>query len=344
MNKFQRALRLQNQDTPPIWLMRQAGRYHNHYQNLRKTYGFLDLCRKPDVALETAMGPIRDFDFDAAILFSDILFPIEQMGPSLDFDPAPKFSYYLNSYEDLKKFASNPERIENLKFQRDALDLMRQELKYDKGIIGFVGGLATLYFFAVEGSQRNGVENALSGLQDGRFEGFLEKLLPMMIANMHLQAEANPDCIAILDSAAGLLPFDVFQNKYLPFIQELVVGFKSKYPKMPVLYYGKPFTPEHWQEIAKLNIQGFGVDHGLIMPDMVENFGTQYALQGNLSPDVMSLEQAEAQKQIDAFLSEMKQCPKEKLKGWICGLGHGITPTAHEDNVRYFVKRLREVF
>src|SRR6266704_3166366 len=94
--RFQNAMARRSQSTPPIWLMRQAGRYHKHYQALREKYSFMDLCKRPELAAEVALGPVLDFDFDAAILFSDLLFPLEALGMGLSYDPAPKLGMRLS--------------------------------------------------------------------------------------------------------------------------------------------------------------------------------------------------------------------------------------------------------
>ena len=101
-HKFENALARKSQSCPPIWFMRQAGRYHKHYQSLREKYSFEELCKKPGLAAETAIGPIEDFDFDVAILFSDILWPLQAMGMNLAFDPGPKFEEIL-SEQNYKK-------------------------------------------------------------------------------------------------------------------------------------------------------------------------------------------------------------------------------------------------
>ena len=94
--KFRNAIKNIPQKVPPIWFMRQAGRYHSHYQNLRKKHSFVQLCKTPELAAEVAMGPINDFDYDVAILFSDILFPLESLGLKLDYAPGPVFNRFLN--------------------------------------------------------------------------------------------------------------------------------------------------------------------------------------------------------------------------------------------------------
>ena len=137
--RFSNALEHIPQKTPPIWFMRQAGRYHSHYQNLKKNYTFEELCKNPDLAAETALGPINDFDFDVAILFSDILFVLEALGMSLKYDPGPIFGNFIdeNNYEELQ----SPENaIKEMSFQENALLATRDLLPDHKSLIGFVGG------------------------------------------------------------------------------------------------------------------------------------------------------------------------------------------------------------
>lgn len=342
MNTFQKALARQNDDTPPIWLMRQAGRYHSHYQERRQKHGFLELCKNSDLACEVTMGPIEDFDFDAAILFSDILFPIEEMGLTLDFDPGPKFNHYLRNYDDLARYESKPERIANLSYQADALKKIRAALPSTKGLIGFVGGLVTLYIFAVEGTHKKDLTSALEGLKDGRFDGFMERMLPMLVANMALQAEAGPDCIAVLDSAAGILPADFFETKYRYYLDELIKEFRKTHPSMPVLYYGKNLSFDTWRSLETLDAQAYGIDHSHSMPTIMNEMYQYGALQGNLPPETMSLPEADAIKAITKFIDQMQTVPVDKRSGWICGLGHGILPTAKQENVRHFIRLVRE--
>ena len=105
-NLFLAAIQRRNTGRPPVWFMRQAGRYHSHYQGMKQRYSFMELCKVPEAACETAMGPIGDFDFDAAILFSDLLFPLEAMGTGLRYDPGPKLDWHLESVADLARRSS----------------------------------------------------------------------------------------------------------------------------------------------------------------------------------------------------------------------------------------------
>ena len=128
--KFENALARKPQSCPPIWFMRQAGRYHKHYQSLRKKHSFEELCKKPELAAETALGPIEDFDFDVAILFSDILWPLQAMGMNLVFDPGPKFEDILTE-QNFKKLL-NKKDLRFMEFQSEALQLTKEKLGHDK--------------------------------------------------------------------------------------------------------------------------------------------------------------------------------------------------------------------
>ncbi len=344
-NRFVKALNRKNNDTPPIWLMRQAGRYHSHYMGYRKEHGFLDICKKPQIACEVTMGPIDEFDFDAAIVFSDILFPIEQMGIDLKFDPGPQFGQYLKHIDDLNHYKEGAQLAHGMTYQADALNKIRTALPASKGLIGFVGGLMTLYIFTVEGSHKRGLDSAHAGLIDGRFDGFMEKMIPLLAENMVLQAQTNPDCLAILDSAAGSVDPHFYTHNYRPYLDRLIALFRKKCPDTKLLYYAKNITINTWQTLGDLDVQAFGIDHGLHMPTLFDMFGDTHALQGNIPPETMSMEEDDAQRKIADFLSMMQNDVSAKHRqGWICGLGHGILPTAHEANVHHFVRMLREKF
>lgn len=335
MNLFQRTLRRQNiSGTPPIWLMRQAGRYHSHYQNLRQSYSFLDLCRNPQASAEAAMGPIEDFDFDAAILFSDILFPIEAMGVALDFNPAPSFSRLLTSVEDLPSYQPTRDPQDFFGFQAEALRELRRRLPASKGLIGFVGGPLTLYQFACNGSGKTPAR------VDARFEGFMEKLIPLLAENMAVQAAAGIDCMAILDSSSHIVSATEFKSRYLPYLQELLRLFRLKHRDMPVLYYSKGTPPE----LDGLSIQALGIDHSQDLVSTLKTQHARFAVQGNVPPEWMNEPWSDIEPRLRAFFTPLAALPPEMRHGWICGLGHGMQPQGREENVRNFVQLVREFF
>src|SRR5689334_10018384 len=198
--RFQNALRRVPQRTPPIWLMRQAGRYHRHYQALRAKHSFMELCKEPELAAEVAYGPVLDFDFDAAILFSDLLFPLEALGMGLEYtDRGPQLGWKLDQ-TTRRKLRDIEEAWPNLLFQGEAVRKTRQLLPADKSLIGFVGGPWTLFVYAVEGTHKHAlkVTKELS-----LFASFCETLVPLLIRNIELQLHSGAEIVMIFDTAAG---------------------------------------------------------------------------------------------------------------------------------------------
>ena len=235
-----------NPGRPPVWFMRQAGRYHRHYQLLRARHEFIDLCKQPQLATEVTMGPIEDFGFDAAILFSDLLFPLEAMGMGLRYAPGPQLDWYLREPADLPRLQGGAARAAHMDFQAEALGLLRARLPATTGLIGFVGGPFTLYAYAVAGSHEGFVRGGLDGLDNGMYEGFNERLCGLLAANMALQAQAGADCVAIFDTAAGTLSPESFARYAAAPLAAVVAELRARCPHTPVIYYSRDTGPAHW--------------------------------------------------------------------------------------------------
>ena len=235
-NAFRRALSGEPQDVPPIWLMRQAGRYHRPYQALRQKHPFDELCRQPELAAEVAMGPIRDFDFDAAILFSDLLFPLEALGMSLSYDDGPpKLDGPLDA-DRIERFRSLDEALPRLRFQADAIALTRRMLAKEKGLIGFVGGPWTLFVYAMEGSHAGAMRVAKSSW--ALYRQFADRMVPLIRANIAEQLHAGADVVMVLDTAAGELPPVYFDRDVAPGLVDLARAFPGQ-----LGYYAKAAHP-----------------------------------------------------------------------------------------------------
>src|SRR5713101_7881209 len=183
--RFQNALARRSQSIPPIWLMRQAGRYHKHYQALRAKYSFMDLCKRPDLAAEVALGPVLDFDFDAAILFSDLLFPLEALGMGLEYtDRGPQLAWKI-SENTISQLRSVVDAWPSLLFQGDAVRATRDFLPSGRSLIGFVGGPWTLFVYAVEGTHKGSLGESKKLLS--LFPRFCEAIVPLLARNIELQ-------------------------------------------------------------------------------------------------------------------------------------------------------------
>lgn len=333
---FQNVLNGRAQGTPPVWFMRQAGRYHKHYQALRKQHSFMDLCKKPELAAEVALGPVADFDFDVSILFSDLLFPLEALGMGLSYDPAPKLGWHL-SKEKLSKLKPWKDAVSDLMFQKDALQATRKVLPSDKSLIGFVGGPWTLFTYAVEGEHKGNLIRSKTDLN--LFHHFCDSLLPLLEANIRLQLEGGAEVVMIFDTAAGELSPGFFRAELEPQLAALAKIFVGK-----LGYYSKGTTPHHLVGLrAESDFAGFGIDHRW---EMAEELKTQTRgfLQGNFDQTLLFCSPEEFQKRLDAYLEPIRKLPREQRKAWVCGLGHGVLPETPEENVRHFVRHVRGVF
>jgi uroporphyrinogen decarboxylase len=329
---FQKALHREVVATPPIWMMRQAGRYHQHYQALRAKHSFMDLCKKPALAAEVAMGPIRDFDFDAAILFSDLLFPLEVLGMPLSYDPAPTLGWHLESESQILNFKKTSEALKGLEFQAEALIQTRQILPQDKSLIAFVGGPWTLFVYAVEGSHKGHLLKSLQ--QVGLYKKFCEQLLPLLKLNIEMQLKAGAELVMIFDTAAGEVPPAFFEEHIAPYVSELASS--------QVAYYTKGGTWDHYQYLGQ-NFAGLGYDHRFLISEVLKKQKTGF-VQGNFHQNYLTLESSAFKAHLEKYIAELKTLTPEQRAGWVCGLGHGVIPQAREENVKYFVQKIREEF
>ncbi len=345
MNLMQAALRRENQGRPPVWLMRQAGRYHSHYQKLKERYSFMELCKIPEAACETTMGPIQDFDFDAAILFSDLLFPLEAMGMGLKYDPGPQLGWHLETLGDLKKLNDGGIKLlDQLQFQAQAMRLVRKALPETKALLGFVGGPCTLFAYAVEGSHAGGLQKTQLGIKDGRFDGFNERLLELLAQNMALQARAGADTIAVLDTCAGEFDPEIYRDRIVPSLRKLFARFKELCPETPITYYSKKTGPAHWESLVGLPIACKGIDWNHDIAEVLRDWGSRWAIQGNIDPSWLFLETTELERRLREVFMRVKALGPERRRGWVCGLGHGVLQKTPEEHVRLFVRLEREIF
>jgi uroporphyrinogen decarboxylase len=338
------ALERRNTSRPPVWFMRQAGRYHSHYQRLKARHSFIDLCRVPELACEVALGPIEDFDFDAAILFSDLLFPLEAMGMPLDYAPGPRLGWHVRSLADVARLKSGAELADELAFQGEALRRTRARLAPGKGLLGFVGGPLTLYCYAAVGSHQHDLGIARDGLATGVFAAFCDRLRSLLAANLVAQARAGADVVAILDTCAGEFPVAEFSRHVVPELARLLAEAHDLGLEKPVLYYSKGTTPEYWDQLRDLPIEGLGIDWRCSVAEALRRYGGDWAIQGNFDPERLRDARADLDAQLRDFFEPVAALPAALRRGWICGLGHGVLQETPEANVRRFIELQREYF
>ena len=332
--RFQNAQARRPQSIPPIWMMRQAGRYHSHYQALRQKHSFMDLCKQPELAAEVALGPVMDFDFDAAIFFSDLLFPLEALGMGLEYtDRGPQLGWKLDE-QSISRLRSFPDAWPHLLFQGEAVRATRDRLPGDRSLIGFVGGPWTLFVYAVEGSHKGSLVASKSLLS--LFPRFCETIVPLLSRNIELQLENGAEVVMVFDTAAGELAPDIFKSEVVPQLQLMTTKEAER-----IGYYSKGTQPAHLRHslFTEGDLAGVGVDHRWDMSEALDIFPHGF-VQGNFDQTLLLSERAEFRQRLIRYLEPLKARDRN---GWICGLGHGVLPGTPEDNVRLFIETVREV-
>ena len=332
--RFQNALARRSQPVPPIWMMRQAGRYHRHYQALRQTHSFMDLCKQPELAAEVALGPVIDFDFDAAILFSDLLFPLEALGMGLEYtDHGPQLGWSLNE-KSISRVHSIDDAWPRLLFQGEAMRATRDRLPADRSLLGFVGGPWTLFVYAVEGSHKGTL--AASKRLLSLFPRFCETIVPLLSRNIELQLQNGAELVMVFDTAAGELAPDLFNSMVVPQLKLMTTRDSGR-----IGYYSKGTQPAHLRQtfFTEGILAGVGVDHRWDMSEALEIFPRGF-VQGNFDQTLLLSERNEFRQRLIRYLEPLR---KQNHDGWICGLGHGVLPSTPEENVKLFVETVREV-
>ena len=322
---------------PPIWCMRQAGRYQRAYQAFRRRHSFETLCREPELAAKVALASIADFDFDAAILFSDLLFPLQALGFGLAYDDSgPHLNRQLTP-AFFARLRSAAEAAPDLAFQAEAVAATRRQLPADRGLIGFIGGPWTLFVYAVEGSHSGSLARAKSS--PDLYRRFAKVVVPLLQRMTRAQLEAGADLVMVFDTAAGELTPAAFRRQILPDLARLADAFPGK-----IGYYARNLGPVHLcGQVAMPAGQwaGLGVDWRWDLASALTSSRTGF-LQGNFDPALLHLTGAALRRALDEFLAPIAALTPEQRRGWICGLGHGVLPGTPEASMRTFVRTVRK--
>ncbi|MEM7181632.1 MAG: uroporphyrinogen decarboxylase family protein [Spirochaetota bacterium] len=334
---FHKALQQETQSIPPIWMMRQAGRYHWHYQNLRKKHSFEELCKNPDLAAEVAWGPVSDFDFDLAILFSDILFPLDCLGLGLEYtDKGPRLQRFLNE-ENIDHLVAIDEAVEGMQFQKLAVQKTREKLPIHKSLIGFVGGIWTLFCYGIEGKHAGNLIHPKQSIHVRK--KFFTMMDFFLKENIRYQLEGGAEVVMVLDTAAGALSPQEFASIIIPSLRSLTAAYPGK-----LGYYCKEGTESQIAMLQEIpGLAGVGFDHRIDLPTQLRK-KTRGFIQGNFDQCLLFRDKANFATSLEEYLEPLQTLTPEERQGWICGLGHGILPKTPEENVRYFVETVRKVF
>ncbi len=320
--RFLAACRRETLDAPPAWVMRQAGRYLPEYRAAREGRSFLDMVHDSAVAAEVTLQPIRRFDMDAAVIFSDILVPPAAMGVAVNFleGEGPSLAPVVRTAADVERL-TDFDPWTATRFLADAIRIVRRELGAGKAIIGFCGAPWTVASYMIEGGSSRNFDHTKKMLYDdpALFDSLLKRIVDNSIPYLEMQVEAGADVVQVFDSWGGALDADVYRARILPHVKRLVAGAKAR--GVPVILYVNGAT-QLLEVMADSGADVLGLDWRVSPKDAIARVGGRCALQGNLDPCALFAAPAvvtrEANRVLDAFAAQ---------KGYVFNLGSGILPT-----------------
>ena len=325
---------------PPVWLMRQAGRYLPEYRATRaKAGGFLNLCYNPEFATEVTLQPIRRYGFDAAILFSDILVVPDALGQGVTFTEGegPRLDP-IRDVEGLRRLRS--ERTGE-KFAKvwEAVARIRQDLPAETALIGFCGAPWTVATYMVQGQgSTDQAEARLWAYRDEEgFAKLIDLLVETSISYLDGQVKAGADCLQIFDTWAGSLPDDEFDRWVIEPTKKIRAALKNLHPTVPVIGFPKGAGQAAVWYVSETGVDGIGCDTATPPYMMREAFEDEnVVVQGNLDPLLLVAGGERLDERVDELLELMKG------QKYIFNLGHGIVPQTPPENVARLVERVRK--
>ena len=331
------ALRGKAQSVPPLWLMRQAGRYLPEYRALRtKAKSFLDFCYTPAMAAEVTLQPIRRFHFDAAILFSDILVVPDAMGQTVSFETGegPRLAP-IETPEEVDRLG--PFDMEKLSPVFETIDRVKGELPADVAFIGFCGAPWTVasYMIAGKGTPYQAPARLFAFRHPAAFQKLIDRLVEASVDYLLRQIDAGVEAVQIFDSWAGVLPANEFEAWCARPIARMVAMLKEKRPETPVIAFVRGADAHLPALTRRLGADGYGLDTALDAKWAVAETAPTVCLQGNLDPLAVLAGGAALDREIDTILDAFAGRPH------IFNLGHGILPPTPIEHVERLVSRVR---
>jgi uroporphyrinogen decarboxylase len=330
---FLRACRGERTERRPVWIMRQAGRYLPEYRAVREKADFLTLCKTPELAAEVTIQPVDILGVDAAILFADILLPLEAMGAELRFvkGDGPSFPHPVRTREDVARLRS-PEVEETLGYVFDAMRLVHRELAGRVPVLGFGGTPWTLAAYLVEGGGSRHFEHLLAWSY-GDPEGLgllLDRIAETSIAYLRGQIAAGAQALQLFDTWGGLLDLERWRGLALPPLKKIVDALKGQ---APLIYYvngGAHLLPA----LAELPVDVLSVDWRQPLGEVRRMVGPR-VLQGNLDPAALLAPIPEIERRTVAVIEQGRG------GGHIVNLGHGILPMVPVEHAKAFVETVK---
>lgn len=315
--------------------MRQAGRSLPEYLKLKEQYSFLELAQTPELAVEVTLQPIRRFDYDAAILFSDILVVPEAMGQPYSFREKGGIAmdYAIRNRADIGRLTTNGV-VERLEYVKTAIETLRAELSDQRALLGFAGSPWTLATYMVEGGSSKDYKFVLDLYRNNRsdFEALMEKLTDALIAYFRMQVSAGVDAVQLFDSWGGILKGDDYLEGSLKWITKVVQAVAED---VPVILFAKGCA-DQMPHLCKTGAQIIGLDWTVDIATIAKEIPANLAIQGNLDPMILNQSPEVTRVETQKILDAMQNRP-----GHIFNLGHGIDKDAKLDCVQSLLDTIR---
>jgi len=335
-SRFLRACRKQPVNATPVWFMRQAGRYMPEYRAVRARHGILDICKQPDLAAEVTITGAERLGVDAAIIFADLLLPVEPMGMKLRFatGEGPLLENPLRDPAAIARLRT--EGAGELSFVAEAIRRVNQHFGGCLPVIGFAGAPFTLASYMIEGGGSRHYLHTKSLLyaEPALWTALMEKLCAVLEPYLLAQVDAGAHAIMLFDSWVGCLPLDDYRRSVLPYSRRLVQGVQAR--GIPVIHFGTGTS----HLLACMDDAGadvLGVDWRLPLAHAWGLVDYRPAIQGNLDPAALFAPLPELRRRVEEVLAEAAGRP-----GHIFNLGHGILPGTPVENVRAVVDMVHE--
>ena len=336
-NRFLRACYRQTVDCTPVWLMRQAGRYMKEFREIRKKHSLLEVAKTPELAAEVTLQPIQQLDVDAAIIFADILLPLEPLGIKLEFVKGEGPVIHNPVRDQTAIDALRPvETEETLGFVGEAIRIVRRELNGKIPLIGFAGAPFTLASYIIEGGHsRHYINTKLMMYKHPKaWRSLMEKLTLVVTDYLRSQIRAGAQAVQIFDSWVGNLSPADYREYVLPYSKQVLDGIKSDgaIPKVPVIHFGTG-TSTLLELMREAGGDVIGVDWRDPIDDAWKRIGYDVAVQGNLDPVTLLGPLSEIERGVRDILRRIGQRP-----GHIFNLGHGVLPETPVEHAKAMVE------
>lgn len=333
---FIRAAFGQQTERPPVWMMRQAGRYMPEYWEIKNKYTFLEMCKTPEIAADVTMLPVDLLDIDAAILFSDILVTPEAMGGDLSFEQGvgPRFSNPVRSWEDAEKL--NAQSVDRLQYVADAIKVIQERLNGSIPLIGFAGAPFTILSYLVEGKSSRDFKLTKTLLNnDPKLAHYiLQKITDLTVDYLNMQIAAGVNAVQLFDSWAMALTWNDYIEFGHAYTQQIISRINRE--GIPVISFARG-SSVFYPVMSEAKPDVISLDWNADILNVKNNLPKEIAVQGNFDPIILYADKPVIRKKIHELFERMRG-----QDGFLFNLGHGIMPDMSFDHVKYAVDVIKE--